>query len=126
LVSDPTGQNKTRPMLTQEQIKQNAETYFQPAGNSRKMPCRRNRSMLSCRFSKASTAPRKMSKSKGNYIGLTEKPDDMFGKTMSISDELTARWYRLLFHDQPTGHPMMPKKELARRIVAQYHGDAAA
>jgi len=67
----------------------------------------------------------KMSKSKGNYIGLTEPPVDMFGKAMSISDELMGRWYKLLFNDQPTGHPMEAKKALAQRIVEQYHGGAA-
>jgi tyrosyl-tRNA synthetase len=64
----------------------------------------------------------KMSKSKGNYIGLNDAPGDMFGKVMSISDTLMERWYALLFADKPTGHPMQAKKELARRIVDQYHG----
>jgi tyrosyl-tRNA synthetase len=50
----------------------------------------------------------------------------MFGKTMSISDELMGRWYQLLFNEKPAGHPMVAKKELARRIVAQYHGEGAA
>src|SRR5206468_10875570 len=48
----------------------------------------------------------KMSKSKGNYIGLNDSPTDMFGKAMSISDELMTRWYGLLFSDKPAGHPM--------------------
>jgi tyrosyl-tRNA synthetase len=67
----------------------------------------------------------KMSKSKGNYIGLSEPAKDIFGKTMSISDDLMARWYALLFNDKPAGHPMEAKKELARRLVEQYHGKAA-
>jgi tyrosyl-tRNA synthetase len=217
LVGDPTGQNKTRPILSPEQIDRNAKTYFEQAGKildttPDKLEIRRNSEWLG-KMSLADTlrltshmsaaqmlqrrdfkerfqadvdialsefmyplmqgydsvciqsdielggtdqlfnnmvgrdlqkdwgqerqvvmvmpilegldGTEKMSKSKGNYIGLTEKPDDMFGKTMSISDELMACWYRLLFHDQPTGHPMMAKKELARRIVAQYHGEAA-
>ena len=67
----------------------------------------------------------KMPKSKGNYIGLNDAPGDMFGKAMSISDELMTRWDKLLFNDQPTGHPMEAKKALARRIVEQYHGAEA-
>jgi tyrosyl-tRNA synthetase len=68
----------------------------------------------------------KMSKSKGNYIGLTESPKDMFGKTMSISDELMARWYAVLLDRKPEGHPMEAKKALAYAIVARYHGPSAA
>jgi tyrosyl-tRNA synthetase len=74
-----------------------------------------------------------MSKSKGNYIGITESPKDMFGKTMSIGDELMWRWYALLFLKTPAeiaelkkGHPMEAKKALAHAIVAQYHDAAAA
>jgi tyrosyl-tRNA synthetase len=69
----------------------------------------------------------KMSKSKGNYIGLTESPTDMFGKTMSISDALMPRWYNLLL-GKPVAHshPMEAKKALAHAIVEQYHGPAAA
>lgn len=215
LVGDPTGQNKTRPILSSEQIEHNAQTYFEQAGKildvaPDKLEIRRNSEWLgqltladTLRLTSHMTAAQmlqrrdfkerfqadvdialsefmyplmqgydsvcikadvelggtdqlfnnmvgrdlqkdwgqerqvvmvlpilegldgteKMSKSKGNYIGLTEAPADMFGKTMSISDELMARWYRLLFNEQVTGHPMAAKKELARRIVAQYHGD---
>ncbi|MCX7915487.1 MAG: tyrosine--tRNA ligase, partial [Verrucomicrobiae bacterium] len=69
----------------------------------------------------------KMSKSKGNYIGLNDPPSEMFGKTMSISDELMARWYRLLLQrEAPAGHPMEAKKALAAALVEQYHGVEAA
>ena len=75
----------------------------------------------------------KMSKSKGNYIGLNDAPKDMFGKTMSISDDLMWRWYTLLIGKKPAeiatlkaGHPMEAKKSLAHAIVAQYHGRAVA
>ncbi len=75
----------------------------------------------------------KMSKSKGNYIGITESPKDMFGKTMSIGDDLMWKWYTLLFFKTPAeiaelkkGHPMEAKKALAHAIVTQYHGAAAA
>jgi tyrosyl-tRNA synthetase len=68
----------------------------------------------------------KMSKSKGNYIGLNDSPKDMFGKTMSISDELMARWYALLLAGKPEGHPMEAKKSLAQVLVEQYHDKTAA
>ena len=69
----------------------------------------------------------KMSKSLGNYIGLTESPETMFGKVMSISDELMARYYQVLFNEPgPSGHPMEAKKALASRIVTRYHDAAAA
>ena len=69
----------------------------------------------------------KMSKSLGNYVGVNEPPGEMFGKLMSISDELMARYYLLLLGETlPPLHPMEGKKQLARRIVERYHGKAAA
>lgn len=69
----------------------------------------------------------KMSKSLGNYVSLNESAPDMFGKLMSISDELMARYYEILLREpQPEGHPMDAKKALARRITARFHGDEAA
>jgi tyrosyl-tRNA synthetase len=81
----------------------------------------------------------RMGKSKGNYVGLTEPPREQFGKTMSIPDELIARWSRLAdFRPQAecesleqglregTRSPMNEKKTLARSIVARYHGGDAA
>ena len=69
----------------------------------------------------------KMSKSLGNYIGLTEPPASMFGKVMSISDELMARYYQILFHQAvPSGHPMEAKKILASKLVTRFHDQAAA
>jgi len=73
---------------------------------------------------------KKMSKSLDNYIAVNDAPDDMFGKVMSISDELMSRYYELLLgENQPEGHPMDAKKQLAKRIVTRYHdaasGDAA-
>ena len=217
LVGDPTGQNKTRPMLTPADIERNAQTYFEQAGKildtaPGKLEIHRNSEWLgkmnladTLRLASQMTVARmlerdtfekrfeadipigvheflhplmqghdsvvikadvelggtdqlfnnlvgrglqkdagqepqcvmilpilegldgveKMSKSKGNYIGLNDAPGDMFGKAMSISDELMVRWYKLLFNDQPAGHPMEAKKTLARRIVEQYHGGAA-
>jgi tyrosyl-tRNA synthetase len=78
---------------------------------------------------------RKMSKSLGNYVGITEKPDEMFGKLMRISDPLMARYYQLLTEvsgDELAGiksgklHPMEAKKRLASMIVEEYHGAEAA
>jgi len=71
----------------------------------------------------------KMSKSLGNTITLNEPPGDMFGKLMSVSDELMARYYEVLLCEPlPEGiHPMEAKKSLARRITGRFHGaDAAA
>jgi tyrosyl-tRNA synthetase len=218
LVGDPSGQNKTRPMLTEAEIERNAKTYFEQAGkvldtSPGKLEIRRNSEWLGklslaevLRLCAQMTAAQilqrrdfkerlrqdvdialsefvyplmqgydsvvvradvelggtdqlfnnmvgrelqkdakqesqvvmvlpilegldgveKMSKSKGNYIGLGESPKDIFGKTMSISDELMGRWYRLLLGREPAGHPMEAKKTLAHALVEQYHGRAAA
>lgn len=69
----------------------------------------------------------KMSKSLGNYVALNESPSDMFGKLMSISDELMPRYYDILLREEiPAGqHPMEAKKVLAQRITERFH-DAAA
>jgi tyrosyl-tRNA synthetase len=75
----------------------------------------------------------KMSKSLGNYVGINEKPEDIFGKLMSVSDELMWRYYALLTR-LPEGeidalradHPMEAKKRLARTVTAQYHDASAA
>jgi len=78
---------------------------------------------------------RKMSKSYGNYVGLTDKPEDMYGKLMSVPDKLMVRYYELLTKAAPEEiaavksgglHPMEAKKRLARAIVAEYHGARAA
>ena len=218
LVGDPTGQNKTRPMLSETDIERNAKTYFEQAGKildtaPDKLEIRRNSEWLgkmnladTLRLASQMTVARmlerdtfekryeadvaigvheflyplmqghdsvmikadvelggtdqtfnnlvgrdlqrdagqepqvvmilpilegldgveKMSKSKGNYIGLNDRPKEMFGKTMSIGDELMARWYTLLLGRKPEGHPMEAKKTLAHSIVEQYHGRAAA
>jgi tyrosyl-tRNA synthetase len=225
LVGDPTGQNKTRPMLSEADIERNAKTYFEQAGKildtaPDKLEIRRNSEWLgklslaevlrlTAQMSAAQMLQRrdfkerfkqdidislsefmyplmqghdsvvvradvelggtdqlfnnmvgrelqkdakqesqvvmvlpllegldgvdKMSKSKGNYIGISEAPKDMFGKTMSIGDDLMWKWYGLLFFktsaeiaELKKGHPMEAKKSLAHAIVAQYHGAAAA
>ncbi len=70
----------------------------------------------------------KMSKSLGNYVGVSEPPADMFGKLMSISDALMARYYLLLLSEELAAdrHPMEAKKELAFRIVERFHDRATA
>jgi tyrosyl-tRNA synthetase len=81
----------------------------------------------------------KMSKSYGNYIGISEPPQEIYGKVMSISDDLMWRYYELLTDvkvpeieqmkaDVSSGkqHPMQLKKVLARRIVQDFHGEQAA
>jgi len=68
----------------------------------------------------------KMSKSFGNHIGIDERPEEMFGKLMSISDELMMQYYELLTDEDLDSvkklHPMEAKKNLARLIVREYHG----
>ncbi len=79
---------------------------------------------------------RKMSKTYDNYVGITETPEDMYGKTMSIPDVLLEEWYRLASSLQGArldgalagiaSDPMGAKRALARDIARAYHGDAAA
>ena len=59
----------------------------------------------------------KMSKSRGNYIGITEPPEEMFGKTMSIPDKALPQWWELLVGGEHPEDPMSWKLELARRIT---------
>ena len=81
----------------------------------------------------------KMSKSLGNYIGINEPPEQIFGKIMSVSDDLMLRYYELLSDLSLDGlaklknelkahlvHPMDAKKQLGREMVARFHGAAAA
>jgi len=81
----------------------------------------------------------KMSKSYGNYIGLTDEPGDMFGKVMSIPDSLMVKYYRLASTEDVnvidgieagladgTADPNKAKRALARNIVAAYHGQEAS
>src|SRR5882724_6727947 len=82
---------------------------------------------------------RKMSKSLGNYVGITEAPAEMFGKMMSIPDELMWSYYELLTDRRPDEiaaiknevasgavHPMDVKMRLAREVIAGFHGTEAA
>jgi len=227
-IGDPSGQNETRPMLTNEQIQENAKTYFAQAGkildtSENKLEVRYNSQWLSelkladiikltgnmtvarmlerdtfeLRYKKGDpigvheflypfmqgydsvivasdvelggtdqtfnnlvgrdtqralgqdpqvviTMPilvgldgtEKMSKSKGNYIGVTDQPKDMFGKIMSISDEMMENYFTLLT-DLPAEkitelvnpdktHPKQAKIVLAKMIVSQFHNEQTA
>lgn len=81
---------------------------------------------------------RKMSKSYGNYVGISEAPEQMFGKLMSISDELMWRYYELLSArtlediaalraqvESGSVHPKAAKEDLAAEMVSRYHGEEA-
>src|SRR5579885_1724475 len=78
---------------------------------------------------------RKMSKSYGNYVGITDSPEDMYGKLMSVPDSLMLKYYELLTDIAPAElakvrsgavHPMEAKKRLASMIVTEYHSAEAA
>src|SRR5882762_4626788 len=82
---------------------------------------------------------RKMSKSLNNYVGITESPQEMFGKMMSIPDDLMWSYYELLTDHTPrviealqkevaggAFHPMDAKMRLAREVIAGFHGEEAA
>src|SRR2546430_6530775 len=82
---------------------------------------------------------RKMSKSLGNYVGITEPPSEMFGKMMSIPDELMWSYYELLTDRAPQEiaaltqevaagklHPMDATMHLAEEVISGFHGQAAA
>ncbi len=73
---------------------------------------------------------KKMSKSYGNYVGLNDEPGDMFGKLMSIPDELMPMYYELLTSENmdeiKSMHPMAAKKKLAGLLVTRFHGEEAA
>lgn len=227
-IGDPTGQNVTRPMLTNEEIKANAETYFKQAGkildtSEEKLEVRPNsdwleklslieliriaakktvaqmlqRDSFKLRLQKdidvyvhefiyplmqgydsvainsdlelggtdqtfnnlvgrdiqraydqepqvVMTMPilvgldgtEKMSKSKGNYVGVTESPNEMFGKIMSISDDMMENYFTLLtdlpieqineLTNPDKTHPKQAKVLLGKTIVAQFYDRAAA
>jgi tyrosyl-tRNA synthetase len=71
---------------------------------------------------------RRMSKSLGNYVGVTEPPEEVFGKLMRVPDRAMAAYYELLLGEplDPSRPAVESKRVLARRIVARFHGEAAA
>jgi tyrosyl-tRNA synthetase len=69
----------------------------------------------------------KMSKSLGNYVGVTDPPEEMFGRLMRVPDDAMPAYFRLVLGEEvPAGRPNEAKRALARRLVARYHGDPAA
>jgi tyrosyl-tRNA synthetase len=70
---------------------------------------------------------RRMSKSLGNYVGVTEPPEEMFGKLMSIPDAVMGTYYELLLSEEPPQEPtpVEAKRALARRLVDRFHGEGA-
>ncbi len=97
--------------------------------------CKKQQAVLMMPLLEGLDGVQKMSKSLGNYIGVTDAPNDMFGKTLSISDELMWRYYELLSSkslqeiqelkigvENGTLHPKRVKEDLAMEIVDRYHG----
>jgi len=95
--------------------------------------------VITCPLLVGTDGVQKMSKSYGNYIGIDEHPNDMYGKVMSISDELMWEYYTLVSELTPvqvdrrrsqvesgSKHPMAAKEELASEVVRRYHGDQDA
>ena len=69
---------------------------------------------------------RRMSKSLGNYVGVTDPPEEMFGKLMRIPDDVMGTYYELLLgEDVPDEEPVRAKRALARRITDRFHGEGA-
>src|SRR5215204_418375 len=70
---------------------------------------------------------RRMSKSLGNYVGVTDPPEEMFGRLMRVPDTAMPEYYRLLLGEEPSGDvpPIEAKRALARRIVERFHGPQA-
>lgn len=100
--------------------------------------CNKQQAVLMMPILEGLDGVQKMSKSLGNYIGVTDEPNDMFGKVLSISDDLMWRYYELLSSkslqeiaalkegvENESIHPKKVKDELAMEIVDRYHGEGA-
>jgi tyrosyl-tRNA synthetase len=87
----------------------------------------RPQSMLTMPILPGTDGVARMSKSSGNYIGVDEAPEEIFGKVMSIPDEAMATYYSLLTHERfdPDEHPNQAKRRLARTLVSKFHGEGA-
>jgi tyrosyl-tRNA synthetase len=68
----------------------------------------------------------KMSKSLGNYVGVDDPPEEMYGKLMRVPDEAMPTYYSLLLDEEPESDPREAKRHMARALTAHYHGDQAA
>ena len=97
-----------------------AATCSSPTGRS---PRRSSR----CRSFPALDGDRRMSKSYGNYVGVTDPPEEMFGKLMSVPDPAMGTYYELLLGEEPDPGqpPVEAKRSLARRLVERFHGAGA-
>ena len=68
----------------------------------------------------------KMSKSLGNYVGVEDPPEEMYGKLMRVPDDAMPTYYSLLLDDEPGSEPRDAKRHMARALTARYHGEDAA
>jgi tyrosyl-tRNA synthetase len=68
----------------------------------------------------------KMSKSLGNYVGVDDPPEEMFGKLMRVPDEAMPVYYSLLLDEEPQADPREAKRHMAYELTARYHGSEAA
>lgn len=118
-------------MDTDIQLGGTDQTFNMQAGRTLQKDLRNKESFVMSNSFLDGTDGRKMSKSWGNAIWLDDAPNDIYGKVMSLKDELISQYFTLATNtplDQvPTeGHPMNLKKELAFTIVSQLHGKEAA
>jgi tyrosyl-tRNA synthetase len=85
---------------------------------------RKPQSILTMPILVGTDGAQKMSKSLGNYVGVTDPPEEMFGKLMRVPDEAMGEYFRLLLGAEPqAGPPNEAKRELARRLVERFHGE---
>ena len=68
----------------------------------------------------------KMSKSLGNYVGVEDPPEEMFGKLMRVPDDAMPVYYDLLLDEPPQADPREAKRHMAHALTARYHGEEAA
>ena len=68
----------------------------------------------------------KMSKSLGNYVGVEDPPEEMYGKLMRVPDDAMPVYYELLLDEEPQSDPREAKRHMAYQLTARYHGDDAA
>src|SRR5436190_83594 len=127
MIGDPSGRSVTRPHLTHEEVLANAATYREQA--CKILDAARTETVSNGDWFRAMSFEDVIRlNSRGNYVAVNEPAPEMFGKLMSISDQLMARYYELLLGRMlPTeAHPVEAKKELAFEIVRTYHSVDAA
>ena len=150
MIGDPSGRNKTRPQLTLEETKVNAESYIELGGTDQKFNLLVGRDLqrehgqeeqviLTVPLIEGTDGVDKMSKSYDNHIGLTDTPEDMYGKTMSIPDTMIEKYFLLATNadeavmkrvqSQLADNSINPrelKRELAQEIVTMYYSAKTA